>query len=62
MSRILRLFGCAWSVARSLCGDDRYERYLAHLATAHPGSEAPDRRRFYRDMLARKWSGVARCC
>jgi uncharacterized short protein YbdD (DUF466 family) len=43
-------------------GDDAYELYLKHHVHAHPGSTPLDRRAFYDEQQARKWSSVNRCC
>jgi|Laugresp1bdmlbsn_1035097.scaffolds.fasta_scaffold13202_2 uncharacterized short protein YbdD (DUF466 family) len=52
----------AWSVLRELSGDDAYERYVAHHATAHPGQVPLDRATFFKTEQQRKWEGVRRCC
>lgn len=52
----------AWSLLRTACGDDAYERYVAHAKMRHPGLAALTRREFYDAELRRKWSGVNRCC
>ncbi|HZF25622.1 MAG TPA: YbdD/YjiX family protein [Steroidobacteraceae bacterium] len=53
-----------WQTLRSLSGDDRYERYVEHLRSHHPGSELPTRARFYASELERRWNrdGPTRCC
>jgi uncharacterized short protein YbdD (DUF466 family) len=62
VSTLKRIIAHGWQALRQLSGEDRYERYVAHLRAAHPGLEPPDRRTFYRDMLARRWNGITRCC
>jgi len=52
----------AWQWLRTVSGDDAYERYLAHHSHAHPDQTPLCRRAFYDEHLARKWSGVNRCC
>lgn len=52
----------AWSVLRELTGDDAYERYLNHQASAHPGEQLLDRAAFFKEEQRRKWEGVRRCC
>jgi uncharacterized short protein YbdD (DUF466 family) len=51
-----------WQAIRRLSGDDAYERYLSHHATAHPGEPALGRKAFFKREQERKWSGVRRCC
>ncbi len=51
-----------WRLIRQLSGDDGYERYLAHQATAHPGMPALTRREWFARQQRQKWSGVKRCC
>jgi uncharacterized short protein YbdD (DUF466 family) len=62
MSARLEVIARCWQALRQLAGEDRYERYIEHLRAAHPDRQPPDRREFYRDMLARRWSGISRCC
>jgi uncharacterized short protein YbdD (DUF466 family) len=53
-----------WRLFRIACGDDAYERYLAHWRAHHALEEAqpPSRREFFRSELERRWNGVKRCC
>lgn len=53
-----------WNTLRTLCGDDAYERYLAHWRARHgeEGDEPLGREQFFKAELERKWSGVKRCC
>jgi len=51
-----------WGGLRSVCGDDAYERYLAHHAAHHLTEPRLSRRAFYEAEQQRKWSGVSRCC
>jgi len=51
-----------WAVLRELSGDDAYERYLRHQATAHPAEAPLDRAAFFKTEQQRKWEGVRRCC
>lgn len=51
-----------WYV-HALMGDDAYQRYLAHLAVAHPGVVPPSERQFWRDRYAEQETRPAtRCC
>jgi len=51
-----------WRWLRAVSGDDAYERYLAHHATAHPGGAPLDRGAWFRREQERAWGGVRRCC
>jgi uncharacterized short protein YbdD (DUF466 family) len=51
-----------WNLLRTLASDDAYERYLAHHAEVHSGTQPLDRRAFYLREQQRKWAGVSRCC
>ncbi len=51
-----------WAWLREVSGDDAYERYLAHQASAHPGQTPLDRRAFFRRLQTDVWTGVRRCC
>lgn len=57
-----RLFQRTWRALRRVSGDDAYERYLAHHATAHADVAPPTRAEFFRSEQKRKWEGVRRCC
>lgn len=56
--KLLRL----WQALRRLSGDDAYERYLAHHATAHAHDAPLSHAEFFRREQERKWNGVKRCC
>lgn len=47
---------------RELSGDDAYERYLQHHASAHPDEPLLSRAAFFKQEQERKWDGVRRCC
>lgn len=51
----------AWQCLRAWTGDDAYEHYLRHHATAHDGGRPLDRRRFYEARLAAKWDRHSDC-
>lgn len=61
MKRLLRGI---WRGLRHFCGDDAYERYLREQGLCrHPHPHMPlDRREFYAQREARKWSSIQRCC
>ncbi|MDD1650908.1 MAG: YbdD/YjiX family protein [Methylococcaceae bacterium] len=53
----------AWVVLRRVCGDDAYERYLAHWREQHQGEGLPmDRKTFHASEIQRRWNGIRRCC
>jgi uncharacterized short protein YbdD (DUF466 family) len=43
-------------------GEGAYERYCAHLQTAHPDRTIPSRADFFRQGQHERWDGVRRCC
>jgi len=51
-----------WRIIRRLSGDDAYERYLDHHATAHPGEAPLSRKEYFKREQERKWGGIRRCC
>jgi len=55
-------FKKCWALLRQLSGDDAYERYLHHQASAHPDAKPLDRKSFFQREQERKWNGVKRCC
>ena len=53
----------AGSLIRRIIGAPDYERYLAHVATRHPGTTPLTREAFARDALARRYDRPgSRCC
>jgi uncharacterized short protein YbdD (DUF466 family) len=51
-----------WYV-REVVGENDYEKYVAHLARAHPGRKPPTRREFERAKTDRMEANPrARCC
>lgn len=59
---VRRLLQQGWRLLRELSGDDAYERYLQHLASAHPDEKPLCRRAFFQQQQQQKWQGVKRCC
>jgi uncharacterized short protein YbdD (DUF466 family) len=57
-----RLLRSAWRYLRETSGDDAYERYVEHLALAHPGEPAMSRAQYFRLRQEQKWDGIKRCC
>jgi uncharacterized short protein YbdD (DUF466 family) len=57
-----RLLWRGWRLARELSGDDAYERYVAHVARAHPDQQPMTRAEHYRLVQDEKWSRLSRCC
>jgi uncharacterized short protein YbdD (DUF466 family) len=52
----------AWRYLREVSGDDAYERYLVHLAHAHPGQTPMTRAEHFKLRQEQKWSRLSRCC
>jgi len=53
----------AASVLRRVIGAPDYERYLAHVAHAHPRATPLSREEFARDALSRRYDRPgSRCC
>ena len=52
----------AWRFTRELSGDDAYERYLQHMAGAHPGQTPMSRAQHYALRQDEKWNRLSRCC
>lgn len=61
LAMVLQSLGRGWRAIRRLSGDDGYERYLAHHATAHPGAPL-SRREWFAHQEKQKWGGIKRCC
>jgi uncharacterized short protein YbdD (DUF466 family) len=51
-----------WRFLRQASGDDAYERYLEHMAGAHPGAAAMSRSQYFRFRQDEKWNRITRCC
>jgi uncharacterized short protein YbdD (DUF466 family) len=51
-----------WHYLREVTGDDAYERYVAHLKTAHAGQQCLTQGQFFAKRQDDKWSKVSRCC
>lgn len=52
----------AWSFTREVSGDDAYDRYLDHMAQAHPAQIPMTRSRYHRFRMEQKWNRISRCC
>jgi uncharacterized short protein YbdD (DUF466 family) len=53
----------AAQVIRRVIGAPDYDRYLAHVRRAHPGTPPLTREQFARDVLARRYDRPgSRCC
>jgi uncharacterized short protein YbdD (DUF466 family) len=52
----------AWQLTRQLSGDDAYERYLEHMARAHPGQAPMSPAEHYKFRQDEKWNRLSRCC
>jgi uncharacterized short protein YbdD (DUF466 family) len=51
-----------WHYLRAVSGDDAYERYLEHHASAHAGEPLMTRKEYFAERQRQKWTGVTRCC
>lgn len=62
-ARVAALLGrAAWAVRRVIGAPD-YERYVAHVRDAHPGTAPLSRDAFAHDVLARRYERPgSRCC
>ncbi len=62
-ARVAALLGrVAWAVRRVIGAPD-YERYVAHVRRAHPGTTPLSRDAFARDVLAQRYERPgSRCC
>jgi len=61
-NHVWRLLCTVWRFLREASGDDAYERYLEHLALAHPDRRAMSRSEYFRFCQDQKWSRISRCC
>ena len=52
----------AWRFLRQATGDDAYDRYLRHTASAHPGQAPMTRSEYFRLRQEQKWNRISRCC
>ena len=60
---IQRRLGALARVVRQIIGVPDYERYLAHLRIAHPGSEPVSREAFMKERLEARYDRPgSRCC
>jgi uncharacterized short protein YbdD (DUF466 family) len=57
-----RLLRSAWRYLRQASGDDKYERYVEHMALVHPGEPTVSRSEYFRMCQEQKWDGIKRCC
>jgi uncharacterized short protein YbdD (DUF466 family) len=61
--RVADLLARVGSVVRRVIGAPDYERYLAHVRHAHPGTTPLACDAFARDVLARRYEKPgSRCC
>jgi len=49
-------------VIRTILGVPDYQRYVAHIRTAHPGEEPVSEEEFFRRQLEGRAKPGARCC
>jgi uncharacterized short protein YbdD (DUF466 family) len=62
VNALWRLLWSAWRFTRQLSGDDAYERYMQHMARAHPGQMPLSRAQHYALRQDEKWNRLSRCC
>lgn len=63
MRRLADALAQAGRVVRRVIGAPDYDRYLAHLRSAHPGVRPLTREEFAREALLRRYGkGASRCC
>lgn len=62
MDKLTARLGMLWRYIRRVSGDDAYERYLKHQASAHPQEAPLSRKAFFRREQEKKWDGIRRCC
>ena len=51
-----------WRFLRQVSGDDAYERYLAHMTSAHPAQPVMTRGAYFRSRQEQRWNRISRCC
>lgn len=57
-----RTLWLTWGFLRQVSGDDAYERYLMHMARAHPGQRPMTRAEHFAWRQEQKWNRLSRCC
>jgi len=62
MDKLRTRLGMFWRYIRRVSGDDAYERYLKHRASAHPQDAPLSCKAFFRREQEKKWDGIRRCC
>ena len=61
--QIISLFSRATSVVRAVLGFPDYERYLAHMRTAHPGDRVMSETEFRHTRLNDRYNRAgSKCC
>ncbi len=60
--KLRQTLSAGWALLRRLSGDDAYERYLNHVAHAHPSESPLSRSEFECRRQESKWSRISRCC
>ncbi|HET9636760.1 MAG TPA: YbdD/YjiX family protein [Gemmatimonadaceae bacterium] len=62
IQRIAGLFSRTASIVRAVLGVPDYDRYLAHMRTAHPGDRVMTETEFRHTRMNDKYNRTARCC
>ncbi len=60
--RITGLFSRTASIVRAVLGVPDYDRYLAHMRTAHPGDRVMSETEFRHTRMNDKYNRTSRCC
>ena len=59
---IAGLFSRTASIMRAVLGVPDYDRYLAHMRTAHPGDRVMSETEFRHSRMNDKYNRTSRCC
>ena len=60
--RIADLFSRTASFVRAVLGVPDYQRYLAHMRSAHPGDRVMSETEFRHTRMNDKYNRTSRCC
>ena len=62
ITRIAGFFSRTASLMRAVLGVPDYDRYLAHMRTAHPGDRVMSETEFRHTRMNDKYNRTSRCC
>ena len=60
--RIAGLFSRTASIVRAVLGVPDYDRYVAHMRTAHPGDRVMSETEFRHTRMNERYNRTSRCC